>query len=105
MGHFVRERNWRQALNTYKELPASVQESKPAMTMRLLATQSVSDAEYLATIDDFRKRYPNDAMIDLISVDAYILRKATTRRSRRSTGSTRQSAETRISKCCAATCF
>jgi tetratricopeptide (TPR) repeat protein len=76
MGQFVRERNWRQALNTYKELPASVQESKPAMTMRLLATQSVSDAEYLATIDDFRKRYPNDAMIDLISVDAYILRKA-----------------------------
>jgi hypothetical protein len=76
MGQFVRERNWRQALNTYKELPASVRESKPAMTMRLLATQSVSDAEYLATIDDFRKRYPNDAMIDLISVDAYILRKA-----------------------------
>ncbi|HEV8072160.1 MAG TPA: hypothetical protein VGP76_30870 [Planctomycetaceae bacterium] len=76
MGRFVRERNWRQALNTYKELPASVQESKPAMTMRLLATQSVSDAEYLATIDDFRKRYPNDAMIDLVSVDAYILRKA-----------------------------
>jgi predicted Zn-dependent protease len=76
MGRFVRERNWRQALNTYKELPTSVQESKPAMTMRLLATQSVSDAEYLATIDDFRKRYPNDAMIDLVSVDAYILRKA-----------------------------
>jgi hypothetical protein len=76
MGRFVRERNWRQALNIYKELPASVRESKPAMTMRLLATQSVSDAEYLATIDDFRKRYPNDAMIDLISVDAYILRKA-----------------------------
>ena len=76
MGRFVRERNWRQALNTYKELPASVQESKPAMTMRLLATQSVSDAEYLATIDDFRKRYPNDPMIDLVSVDAYILRKA-----------------------------
>jgi hypothetical protein len=76
MGRFVRERNWRQALNTYKELPASVQASKPAMTMRLLATQSVSDADYLATIDDFRKRYPNDPMIDLISVDAYILRKA-----------------------------
>lgn len=76
MGRYLREKNWRLALNTYKELPASVQESKPAMTMRLLATQSVSDAEYLATIDDFRKRYPNDPMIDLISVDAYILRKA-----------------------------
>ena len=76
MGNYVRERNWRLALNTYKELPSSVQQSKPAMTMRLLATQSVSDAEYLATIDEFRKRYPNDPMIDLISVDAYILRKA-----------------------------
>ncbi len=76
MGRYLRERNWRLTLNTYKELPASVQESKPAMTMRLMATQSVSDAEYLATIDDFRKRYPNDPMIDLISVDGYILRKA-----------------------------
>jgi hypothetical protein len=76
MGQYTRERNWRQALNIYKELPASVQESKPAMTMRLLATQSISDAEYLATIDDFRKHYPNDPMIDLISVDAYILRKS-----------------------------
>jgi hypothetical protein len=76
MGRYIRERNWRQALYTYKELPASMQESKPVMTMRLLATQSISDADYLATIDDFRKRYPNDAMIDLVSVDAYILRKA-----------------------------
>jgi hypothetical protein len=76
MGQYVRERNWRQALNTYKELPASVQASKPAMTMRLLATQSVSDAEYLGTIDEFRNRYPNDPMIDLVSVDAYILRKS-----------------------------
>ncbi len=76
MGQYTRERNWRQALNLYKELPASVQESKPAMTMRLLATQSISDSEYLATIDEFRKHYPNDPMIDLISVDAYVLRKS-----------------------------
>jgi tetratricopeptide (TPR) repeat protein len=76
MSRYTGERNWRLALNTYKELPSSVQESKPAMTMRLLATQATSEAEYLATIDDFRKHYPNDAMIDLISIDGYILRKA-----------------------------
>jgi tetratricopeptide (TPR) repeat protein len=76
MGQYVRERKWRQALNIYNGLPASVQESKAAMTMRLLATQGVGDAAYLATIDEYRKRYPNDPMIDLISVDAYILRQA-----------------------------
>jgi hypothetical protein len=76
MGKYARERNWRQALNTYKELPASVQESKPALTMRLLATQATSNEEYLATIDDFRKHYPNDTMIDLISVDGHLLRRA-----------------------------
>jgi tetratricopeptide (TPR) repeat protein len=75
MGRYAQERNWRQALKTYKELPASVQASKPAMNIRLLAAQAVSSAEYLATIDDFRKHYPNDAMIDLISIDGYILRK------------------------------
>jgi hypothetical protein len=76
MGNAIHQRDWPQALKIYKSLPASVQESKPAMTMRLLATQATSNAEYLATMDEFRKRYPKDPMIDLISVDAHILRKA-----------------------------
>jgi hypothetical protein len=76
MGKQVRDKNWRQALDTYDHLPTSVQQSTPALTMRLLATQAVSNTEYLAAIDDIRKHHPNDAMIDLISIDAYILRKS-----------------------------
>jgi hypothetical protein len=76
MGRYAQEKNWRQAMNVYNQLPASVQESKPALTLRLLATQSISNTEYLAAIDDLRKKFPNDAMIDLISVDAYVLRNA-----------------------------
>jgi hypothetical protein len=75
MGQYVHDKNWRQALDMYEQLPSSVQHSTPALTLRLLATQAVSTAEYLATIDDFRKHHPNDAMIDLISIDAHNLRK------------------------------
>jgi tetratricopeptide (TPR) repeat protein len=75
MGQYVHDKDWRQALDMYQRLPSSVQHSTPALTMRLMATQATSNAEYLATIDDFRKYHPNDAMIDLISIDAYILRR------------------------------
>jgi hypothetical protein len=74
MDRLVREKNWRQALNVYAQLPPTVQQSTPALTMRLLATQAISNTQYLATIDDFRKLHPNDAMIDLISIDGHLLR-------------------------------
>jgi tetratricopeptide (TPR) repeat protein len=76
MGRYVHDKNWRQALNIYEQLPPSVQHSKAALTTRLLATQAISNSEYLASIDEFRKQHPNDAPIDLISVDAFILRKS-----------------------------
>jgi hypothetical protein len=76
MSRYVKEKNWRQAMNTYKALPASVRESKTALMVRLFATQSISDSEYLAAIDELRKKYPDDGMIDLISIDAYVLRNA-----------------------------
>jgi tetratricopeptide (TPR) repeat protein len=75
MGLYVRQKDWRQAMNVYAQLPPTVQQSTPALTMRLLATQSISNADYLATIDAFRKSHPKDAMIDLISIDAHLIRK------------------------------
>ncbi|HET6325340.1 MAG TPA: hypothetical protein VFG04_11745 [Planctomycetaceae bacterium] len=75
MGLYVRQRDWRQAMSVYAQLPPTVQQSTPALTMRLLATQGIGNAEYLATIDAFRKQHPKDAMIDLISIDAHIIRK------------------------------
>ncbi len=75
MGLYVGQKDWRRAMSLYAQLPPSVQQSTPALTMRLLATQGIGDTEYLATIDAFRKYHPKDAMIDLISIDAYLIRR------------------------------
>jgi hypothetical protein len=74
MGLDLQKKNWRQVLDAYKRLPPSVQASKFVLPMRLLAAQSIDGTEYLATIDDLRKYFPNDPMVDMISIDGYTLR-------------------------------
>jgi hypothetical protein len=70
----AREKKWPQVLAALKRLPPSVQASKLVMPTRILAAQQSNEAEYLAVIDEFRKNYANDPMLDLISIDGYVLR-------------------------------
>jgi hypothetical protein len=71
-----RDKKYAEVLDAYKHLPPAMQKSKSTLALRLIAAQSVSEDQYLQAIDDFRKNYPNDAMIDLISLDGYLLRKS-----------------------------
>ncbi len=71
-----RDKKYAEVLDAYKHLPPAMQKSKNALALRLIAAQSVSEDQYLQAIDDFRKDFPNDAMIDLISLDGYLLRKS-----------------------------
>jgi hypothetical protein len=75
LARLTHEKRFQEALNVYKHLPRSLQKSKTILSLRLQAAQSVSEDEYLQAIDDFRREYPHDAMIDLISLDGYVLRK------------------------------
>ena len=76
MGQFVRERNWRQCWNTYKELPASAQVIKTRDDDAAFGDAVGQRCRVPGHDRRFSQAHPNDAMIDLISVDAYILRKA-----------------------------
>jgi hypothetical protein len=71
-----REKEHRRLLEIYKGMPDSLKKMKTVLAMRLRSAQSISDEEYLRALDDYRKYYPNDASIDLIAVDAAILRKS-----------------------------
>jgi predicted Zn-dependent protease len=76
LNQYALEKNWPKVMQVYRQLPPSVQASKQAMTMRLLAAQAAKekDVEYLATIDELRKHYPDDPMVDLLSIDAFFIR-------------------------------
>jgi hypothetical protein len=66
---------WQAVLTACKRLPASVRASKFVLLIRLQASAASDEAEYLATIDEFRKQYPNDPTLDFISIDGYTVRK------------------------------
>jgi tetratricopeptide (TPR) repeat protein len=66
-------------LDTFAQLPASVQKHKAILLMRVRAAQGLEEPVYTAALEDFRKHYPNDPAIDLLSVDYYVMKKQYTK--------------------------
>jgi tetratricopeptide (TPR) repeat protein len=65
-----------QALAIYRQLPASVRQDKTVQLIRLQAAQaSGDDEEYLGAMEDFRASFPDDACMDLMCIDYYLLKK------------------------------
>ena len=65
------------AIDAYHTLPKEKQELKPMMLMVMVALSQLgdeSDADYLATMEKFRKLFPNDPAMDLISIDYFYLK-------------------------------
>jgi len=62
-------------LDLYNQLPASLQREKFILAQRLRAAQASDMKEYLACIETWQRAYPGDPSLDLISIDACILRK------------------------------
>lgn len=63
------------ALNEYRKLPEKAQREKLFLIFRLQAAQQISEVEYGAAIDDFRKHHPGDMALDFILIDGYALQK------------------------------
>jgi tetratricopeptide (TPR) repeat protein len=75
MAEWLGQKEYRKVLETYQRLPESVKKNKSVLVMRLTAAREVGPEEQLRLVDDYRKYYPNDASIDLISFDALLMRK------------------------------
>jgi tetratricopeptide (TPR) repeat protein len=58
----------------FGELPPELQRQKVFIVLRTKSASKVSNEEYLAAMNFWRATYPNDASIDLISIDAFLLR-------------------------------
>lgn len=70
LGQFART-NPVQALEVYRQLPASLQEEKIILLLRITAAVSVSKEEYLASVEDFRKHHPNDPAVTIVSIGSF----------------------------------
>jgi tetratricopeptide (TPR) repeat protein len=72
----IRNGQPKEALVIYESLPPGAQKEKAIMLLRLQAAQASSDdALHLAAIDDLAKTFPGDPGVDLITIDAFVIRK------------------------------
>jgi tetratricopeptide (TPR) repeat protein len=65
----------KEVLEIYKKAPESTRRNKAILLPCLLAAQNVSNDDYAAMIDTFRKFYPDNPSLDFILIDGYVLKK------------------------------
>lgn len=63
-----------EALAIYKKLRPETLKNKVVLLNRMRAAQAVDQDEYGKVLEEYRKWHPNDASLDLISIDACILK-------------------------------
>jgi hypothetical protein len=69
----------KEAVAQLKELRPETRKNKSVLLLRLRAAQEADDQEYAATLTEFRKLFPKDPCLDLLSIDYYTINKDFTR--------------------------
>jgi tetratricopeptide (TPR) repeat protein len=72
LGAAAREGRFEEALRIEAALPESMRSLKNVMVLRVIAAERVAPDQRDAAIDGFRKKYPDDPAIDLLTLDANI---------------------------------
>ncbi|MBN2023758.1 MAG: hypothetical protein JW809_13305 [Pirellulales bacterium] len=75
MGHLFRAAQYREVLDAFETLPASLQKEKMILLLRLGAAAHLENDEYLQAITDFRQNNPGDPSLDLIMLDQFFLKR------------------------------
>lgn len=73
MAEASRRGDYASTMKLYGQLPPELQNDKTSMLIYVQAASKSSNEEYAAAIEKFRKAYPNDASVDLVSIDGYIM--------------------------------
>ncbi|HEV7923422.1 MAG TPA: hypothetical protein VGR02_21775 [Thermoanaerobaculia bacterium] len=72
----VRAGDGRGAEELYKRLPEETKKQKSVMLAHVFASSKLGDDEaYMKAMDEMRHLFPHDGGVDLMSIDAFILRK------------------------------
>jgi tetratricopeptide (TPR) repeat protein len=76
MSQLVRSGQHKEALATFRKLPAELQKNKIFQIAAMQAAQGAGDDdEYLAEMERFRRDHPNDPASELLSIDYFYLKK------------------------------
>ena len=72
----AKSKNGTSALAIYNQLPKSLKEDKNMLVLRIMASQNTLDVEkdYMAAMNDFRRLFPNDPALLLMSIDYYAVK-------------------------------
>lgn len=69
-------KNPKGVLAVYEELPEELKSNKSIQAIRLqAASASDDDATYMAVIEDYRRRFPADPSVQIVSVDYFFMKK------------------------------
>jgi Tfp pilus assembly protein PilF len=66
--------NYQEALNIYQKLPEKLQHDKHVLVLRCQIAQKVNDTEYVAAMEAFRKEFPRDPALLILSIDYLFLK-------------------------------
>ena len=69
------EGSYAQVCDAFESLPPSLKGNKAFLLSRLQAAAHLDEESYLEAIDALRTHYPNDASVELVSIDGYLIRK------------------------------
>ncbi len=76
MNDAQRAGKFQEVLDLYAKLPGDLKKDRFALMIRLQAAQNVNDESvYARAIEDFTTELPNDAAVDMMSIDYHLLRK------------------------------
>jgi len=64
-----------ETIRLYGTLPPDIRRRKNVLIVRLAAAQKLGGAAHLAAIRDFRRYYPNDPAVDLLSIEGFLIQK------------------------------
>lgn len=74
-GQLIGQGKAAEALAIFKSLRPGTMKHKAVLLGRLRAAQEVDEKDYLAVMDELQKLFPNDPCLDLVAIDARLLRK------------------------------
>lgn len=67
--------NYKEAHDQIRKLPTSMRATKAVRLLAIQAEMHLDEGDYMAMIDNYRKDFPGDPSIDMVSIDGYFLHK------------------------------
>ena len=74
MTEAIKQGQHARSLELYRNLPANLRQDKMVLLLRMTAAAAVDQGDYLAATDEYRRLFPGDSSIDLISIEGHCLK-------------------------------